>query len=662
MTKWKIAVEAPIERLLTYSTDLELTPGESVVVPLGKREAFGVVIEPANEEPASKFELKGILGLHPERPRLPFSLVSWALWIARYYHHPPGEVFALFFPPLKKTGRSAPKDLFDVQARETDLKLNHEQQVTADAISAGKGFAAHLLWGVTGSGKTEVYIDVIQRKLAEGKGAIVLVPEIALTPQLISRFRNRLGDTVAMLHSDLTDREKTNQWWAVAEKQKRVLIGARSALFCPMPDLGVIIVDEEHEASYKQDESLRYHARDTAVMRAHYEKVPIVLGSATPSLESWKNVQDKKYSLHLLRERAATLTMPEIIVVDLAEKTADGERPNAALPFWLSVPLYEALQSNYKNGLQSALFLNRRGIAQTVLCADCGFIYKCPNCEISLTLHGRSHLVCHYCQYAAEMASDCPDCKMGKIKPVGLGTELLEEDLKKIFPLARVARVDRDEIDSRQRMEDFVKRMENHDIDILVGTQMIAKGLDFEKLTLVGIVMADIAFNIPDFRAGERSFQLLTQVSGRSGRHQQGRVIIQTYRPDHPSVMFSQLHDTQNFMQTELDSRQELNYPPYARLACLKISGLHQNQVEQMANDLAASLRQYIEVKALKNLRLLGPAPAPLLKIRNRYRYQILLKAESNADLHELLQYAGHLEAQLKKVKLQVDVDPYNLM
>lgn len=660
-TLWKVAVKAPLPHLLTYSSELALQPGQSVLVPLGKRSVPGVVVEQDTAPASTQFKIKAIVSVSEDLPPLSPQHVAWAQWIAKYYHHPPGEVFSLFFPPLPKKGRAAqPKDLFSTELQEKQISLNQEQIKVFNDIEPLRGFSAHLLWGVTGSGKTEVYIDLIKKKLAAGLGAMILVPEIALTPQLVARFRTRLGDQIAVLHSDLTDRERTNQWWSLLEEKKRVLIGARSALFCPIPRLGLIVVDEEHEASYKQDETLRYNARDAAVMRAHFEKIPVLLGTATPSLETWKNVLDKKYHLHQLTLRASKQEMPEIEVIDLSQ-LRDEERRESFLPFWLSTPLYKALEQNYQQGFQSALFLNRRGVAQTVLCNSCGFIYKCANCDISLTLHGQSHLVCHYCDYTQEMAAKCPDCHTGEIKPIGLGTEQIQDDIKKLFPHANVFRVDRDEIDSRERMEEFVTKMESGEIHFLIGTQMIAKGLDFERLTLVGIVLADVGFHIPDFRASERSYQLLTQVSGRSGRHHKGRVIVQTYRPDHPSLRFAKNYDTRGFLTEELQEREGLFYPPFYRLACLKISGIRERAVSDEVQQLCGALKDYVVQQKL-DVRILGPAPAPLYRLRNRYRHQILLKSSSLSSLHEVLQYATHAQNGLKQLKVQVDMDPYNMM
>lgn len=656
---WKVAVEAHIHRPLTYASPWnDVRPGISVTIPLGKRKVSGVILE-ADSTPSSEYEIKEISEIIADRTQLTTEQMSWAKWLAHYYHHPIGEVINLFFPPLSKKGRSAPKSLFANLAETKSVTLNTEQAKVFELLKHEESFSAHLLWGVTGSGKTEIYIDLIKEKLKKNESTIVLLPEIALTPQLVSRFRERLGDTVAVLHSELTERERTDQWWSIVDQTRKVLIGARSALFCPVPQLGLIIVDEEHESSFKQDEKLKYHARDAAIMRAQFENCPIILGTATPSLESWKNVVDGKFKLHKLLRRAKSEDLPAISVVDLTNKP---EFPNPIIPFWLSEPLFTALTENYQKGNQSALFLNRRGIAQTVLCTSCGFIYKCPNCEISLTLHGKSHLVCHYCEYSETMSTTCPDCKDDSVKPLGMGTEQIEEDLHKLFPLARVLRVDRDEIDSRAKLDEFIEKMQNHEVDFLVGTQMIAKGLDFQKLTLVGIVLADVGFNIPDFRAGEKSFQLITQVSGRSGRHEPGQVIIQTYRPDHPSLIHAMNYQTEEFLNQELEQRRDLAYPPYTRMACLRLSGLDQKKVLAAAQDITNTLREILQQKKQYQLQILGPAPAPLLKIRNKFRYQILLKSPSVKDLHAFTQYVMSLERKFSGVKILIDVDPHNLL
>lgn len=658
-----MAVNAPIKQALTYTAasplNDNLQPGMSVVVPLGQRTANGVLLEQVPPPKDQGFALKDIVDLHPERPLLGEHHLKWGKWLSNYYYHPVGEVFSLFFPPLKRKGRQAPQELFK-ELEPVELELTPSQKKIFNDIHELQGFQPHLLWGITGAGKTEIYIELIKECLKKGQGSILLLPEISLTPQLVSRLRNRIGDEIAVIHSQLTERQKTDQWWQAVSGEKKVLIGARSALFCPIPNCGLIVIDEEHEPSYKQEEKLKYHARDTALMLAKLINQPIVLGSATPSSESWQNVKAQKYHLHSLLERPKEFQLPEIEVVDLTQQ--QDKHPYKELPFWLSQELYNALEKNYESTQQSALFLNRRGIAQLTLCNSCGFVYECPNCEISLTLHGSNHLVCHYCQYSETLSSHCPSCRSEDIRPVGLGTEQVEQDMKRLFPMARVYRVDRDEMDSRQKLEEFIEKMENHEIDILVGTQMIAKGLDFKNLTLVGLVLADIGFNLPDFRATERSYQLITQMSGRAGRHSKGQVFIQTYKPDHPSITYALQQDTPGFLDQELVCRSELNYPPTSKMASIRISGLDLGKTKDCAQQISQNLKDFLEKKGFEQTQVLGAISSPLSKIRNRFRFQILLKTQQPQEMHAALQALYFWQKSFSRVRIQIDRDPYSLM
>jgi primosomal protein N' (replication factor Y) len=674
-----------------------------VLVPLGKRKVNGVLLQ-LEAEPPQGIALKAIAELEPERPVLPETYVAWLEWLSRYYAYPIGQTLEFVFPPLPKGGgRRKSRKAPIVKSPDSDpsthapkidhsVSLTEDQSRTVEAISpiepasgqtqAEPGFGVHLVFGVTGSGKTEVYMELIARTIQSGKQALVLVPEIALTPQLIERFARRFGDQIAVIHSHLTPREKTDNWWFAQEGAKPVLIGARSALFCPMENLGLIVIDEEHEPSFKQDESLRYHARDAAIMLAKLRNHPIVLGSATPSLETWQNAKTGRYHLHRLPSRVHGIQLPKIEVVDLRE-TKDADRQAGGRedgrPFWLSKELLAALGETLERGEQAALFLNRRGVAQTVVCPACGHSPECPNCEIPLTLHGRSDLVCHYCDYHESMKEVCHSCHTGEPKPLGLGTERIEQDLARIFPNARTVRMDRDEIQTREDLEDAIAKIENREVDILIGTQMIAKGLDFPGLTLVGLVLADIAFNLPDFRASERAFQLLTQVSGRAGRHlkdRQGLVILQTYNPDHPSIEYTLKHDYEGFAEHDLSFREVLEYPPHGRLAALKFSGPDRAVVEETAQKIADLARRMAESgKDKAELRILGPAPAPLAKLRNSYRFQILVKGGGSGapvssfcrTLSEYLEKFARSSRSKQglippKVKFTVDIDALNLL
>ncbi|WP_373998537.1 primosomal protein N' [Bdellovibrio bacteriovorus] len=673
---WRVAVDAPLPEALTYSFAHPLKRGQLVNVPLGRRKVKGLVLGPTDKVP--EFEIKSIDSIDEEYSPLPEPFMKWLEWLAQYYIHPIGQVVQSAFPPLKKTDKqrqSKRPPVIPKLESDTNLNLTEEQSACFESISQHHNFSTHLLFGVTGSGKTEVYLRLLEKVLSEGKRGLVLVPEISLTPQLIQRFARRFGDKIAALHSQLTDRERTNQWWDIVEGRKSILIGARSALFCPIEDLGLIIVDEEHEPSFKQDEKLKYNGRDAAVMMGKMMNCPVVLGSATPSLETWKNAVDGKYLLHTLRHRVANRALPEIEVIDLRKQKDDSDEQKkiiekySHLPFWLSPKLYERMHEVLDRGDQAALFLNRRGIAQMVVCPACGHTRECPNCDISLTLHAHSHLICHYCDYHENFKTKCPDCKEGQLEAIGLGTELVETDLTRLFPGKTIARADRDEIQSRTDLEDLVQKMETGEIDILVGTQMIAKGLDFPKLKLVGLVLADVGFNLPDFRATERSFQLITQMSGRAGRHVQegeapGMVIIQTFNAEHDSITFARNHDFEGFAKHELDIRGQLSYPPVGRLVSFRIQGTHLGKVEDTAGLLA---RRAHALKAqfpqYNSIEILGPAEAPLSKLRGQFRFHLLIKttqvAAANPFSRQLL---GDQEWIPSGIKILIDIDPMSLL
>jgi len=671
---FSIAVDAPLPTPLSYSLPeniKQLQRGQAVRVPLGKRSVDGVVLGPCTKEKEVDFKIKPIESIVSDYLPLPEATLSWLEWLSKYYFYPLGQVVSLCFPPLKKKGKGSQKSSPIPQAiPEAPPELTYEQAQVLNSIEKNKNFSANLIYGITGSGKTEVYLRLIANTLKNNKKTLVLVPEISLTPQLLCRFSSRFPDQLAVLHSHLTEREKTDQWWSIIDGHKKILVGARSALFCPIPDLGLIVIDEEHEPSFKQDEMLKYHARDAAVMLAHFHGCPIVLGSATPSLESWHNTQQGKYKLHKMKQRVANRKMPHIKVIDMRserEKRRNHETKNeVTLPFWLSQDLFNGLVDCFHKGDQAALFLNRRGVAQFVLCFSCGFTYECPNCSISLTLHGKNYLVCHYCDYSERFEEKCPNCGSIEIGPLGLGTELLERDVKRLFPKIHVARADRDEIQNREDLEKLIFDFEKGQTNLLIGTQMIAKGLDFKGLNLVGLVMADVGFNLPDFRATERSFQLLTQVSGRAGRHSElpGQVIIQTYSPEHTSIQYSCKNDYPGFARAELDTRRSLNYPPFSRLSSFRILGNNHEKTLNIAQLLGKRLH-YLQQKqkAYANSLILGPAPAPISKLRGKYRFQILIKGPDHPRIAGLCRQAlGDKKWIPSGVKVIIDIGPVNLL
>ncbi len=669
---WSVAVDAPLREVLTYASPQDgalsgvLRRGVSVLVPLGTRTVSGVVLGPG--KPSEAFEIKPIQSINDKYPVLPEFYTQWLEWISSYYLYAPGLVVASCFPSLEKkesTRKSKRPPVVAAAKVSPRPSLTAEQAQVLEDIQSRKGFATHLLFGVTGSGKTEVYLQLLEKILQSGKRGLVLVPEISLTPQLVQRFADRFGDQIAVLHSQLSDRERTNQWWEIVNDNKKILIGARSALFCPIHDLGIIIVDEEHEPSFKQEEKLKYHARDSAVMLAKFAGCPIVLGSATPSLESWKNALDGRYHLHKMHRRVEDRSLPQIEVIDIRSL----KKGQDDLPPWMHPKLFEAMHETLAKKEQVALFLNRRGSANVVVCPACGYTHECPNCDITLTLHGRHHLVCHYCDYHEPAKQMCPECKEGEMTPLGVGTEKIEEDIRGLFPEHSVARADRDEIQNRADLEELITKMENREIDILIGTQMIAKGLDFKHLTLVGLVLADVGFNLPDFRATERSFQLITQVSGRAGRHiaageRPGQVLIQTMNPDHVSLQFSLRADFEGFAQHELNAREQLRYPPLGKLASVRIQSTRLDRVQQTARILSQRAQKLKTTSShYQNVEILGPAEAPLAKLRGAHRFHLLLKDLSTKSLnpfcHQLL---GDQEWVPAGVRVSVDVDPLHLL
>jgi primosomal protein N' (replication factor Y) (superfamily II helicase) len=675
---WSVAVEAPMPQPLTYSNTIDgevrIQKGHRVEVPLGKRKSFGVVLGPSDEKSASesKFKIKSINHLVAEYPPLPDKFLKWLEWVAKYYIYPPGLVTSLSYPPLKKQlkeRKSKRPPVVKTFEQTSPPELTLEQKKVVKDISERAGFTAHLLFGVTGSGKTEVYLRLLEKNLSENKTGLVLVPEISLTPQLLNRFSSRFGDQVAVLHSQLTDRERTQQWWDVIEGRKKILVGARSAIFCPIENLGIIIIDEEHEASFKQEEKLKYSGRDAAIALAQFQGCPIILGSATPSLESWKNAKDGKYKLHEMKNRVGFRAMPNFEIIDLKHEKKNRD-PLSNLPSWMSEKLFSELQQTLEKKEQAALFLNRRGIASLISCKDCGHVIECPNCDISLTLHGRHDLVCHYCDYHQSLPEMCPDCHVGEITPLGLGTESIEIDLKNLFPNARVARADRDEIQNREELENLISQMESSEIDILVGTQMIAKGLDFPNLNLVGLVLADVGFNLPDFRATERSFQLITQVAGRAGRHikenaEAGKVIVQTYNPEHPALKYAIHHNYVEFADEELAARAELNYPPCGKLVSLRLQSTQLTKVQQACAILKSRCVQLREnhQSLYKNISVLGPAEAPIAKLRGQYRFHLLIKGPDPQTTNAFTRQVLGDETWLPKpVRVLADVDPLSLL
>jgi len=510
--------------------------------------------------------------------------------------------------------------------------------------SAGKG-EVFLLHGITGSGKTLVYIELLRRIVDErGQTAIVLVPEIALTPQTVDRFRAAFGDRIAVLHSALSEGERYDAWLALKRGDKRIVVGARSAVFAPLENLGAIIVDEEHESSYKQGETPRYHAREVAIVRARNEDAITVLGSATPSLESWANASSGKYTLLTLPDRVGGGRLPSVEVTDLRKlPTAYNAMAQGGVDYGAVIrePLHDAIVETMNRGEQSILLLNRRGYSSFIQCIDCGAVATCPNCSITLTHHRNpERLICHYCLHKEDPRPDCVRCGGKYLRQRGLGTQQVERLLSERFPAARIARMDVDTTSGKWAHTRILDRVAAGEVDILLGTQMIAKGLDFPNVTLVGVVDADVGINFPDFRASERCFQLLSQVSGRAGRGAKGgRVLIQTRLPEHHAVRYAVSHDYVSFVREEMAGRVDPPYPPNVRIANIVFSGLVEDSTARLAIHAGEWLRELIATRAGDEVTVVGPAPCPIERIKNRWRWHILLKSAHPGELTRVSRY-----------------------
>ena len=544
--------------------------------------------------------------------------------------------------------------------RTKPLELTEEQEQAIEPILKSIEQEEHevfLVHGVTGSGKTEIYLQAIQEVIHKGKEAIVLVPEISLTPQMVNRFKGRFGKNVAVMHSALSAGEKFDEWRKIQRKEVQVVVGARSAIFSPFENLGIIIIDEEHETSYKQEDQPRYHARDVAIERGKNNHFPVVLGSATPTLESFARADKGVYKLATLNKRTNDKPMPEVITVDMRNELHAGNRT------MFSRLLMDKIADCLAKGEQIVLLLNRRGYSTFIMCRDCGHVKECPHCDIALTYHkNNNRLKCHYCSYEEAVPTICPECNSDLIRYFGTGTQRVEEALTQLIPEARVLRMDVDTTRRKGAHEKILNQFAEKKADILLGTQMIAKGLDFENVTLVGVLTADSMLHLPDFRSSEKTFQLLTQVSGRAGRHDlKGEVIVQTYTPEHYSIQLASQYNFSEFYMKEMAMRRAFKYPPYFYLALITIT--HQNHVKvvQTAQQIVRMLQQKVHQPTV----ILGPTPSPIPRIKDRYRYQCVIKYKHEPDLRKYIQEINKRFAEeVRKNDLQiiVDMQPYHMM
>ncbi|HKQ29670.1 MAG TPA: primosomal protein N' [Burkholderiales bacterium] len=722
---YRIAVPAPLYQFFDYLAPADsppAVPGMRVRVPFGRREAVGILMETASDTALPRSRLRSASAVLDAEPLLPSSLLKLLIWAANYYHHPVGEVLHAAMPVLLRQGRPAvaagervwratapppdakltrapaqqrvltalraapglrEHDLAEVSPRwrtavralaargfvaaeQTDClasyagpydappTLSAAQRNAADAIHATHGFRCLLLHGVTGSGKTEVYLHAIDRILAQGRQVLVLVPEIGLTPQLLARFRRRFAVPIAVLHSGLTEQERLCAWLSARAGRAAVVIGTRSAVFAPFADLGLIVVDEEHDGSFKQQEGFRYHARDVAVMRASRDGVPVVLGSATPSLESLRHARDGTYTLLDLPDRAGGAGMPAVRLLDMRRLKPDQG---------LSPPLREAIAARLARAEQTLLFLNRRGFAPVWMCHACGWIVPCTRCDARLTYHkGSGKLRCHHCNLERPLVEQCSVCAAPELHPLGEGTERVEAALTKYFPGARIERIDRDSTRRKGMLEEKLERVHAGCADILIGTQMLTKGHDFPNVTLVGVLNADQGLYSADFRAGERLFQQILQVSGRAGRADKpGEVVIQTWHPQHPIFNALARHDYGGFADFAFAERRDTCYPPYSFLALLRAEATKPG----VAMGFLGEARQAAcRLERDGKIELGEPAPAPMERRGGRYRAQLLVQAAERKTLHVFLDawLARLAESKLgKRVRWSLDVDPIDL-
>jgi primosomal protein N' (replication factor Y) (superfamily II helicase) len=617
--------------------------------PAGKLRITGIAGEPTVKLPKAERELLAYLSLHPGS-------------------HNVAELETAIEHASRAARSLARKKLVSLTAEPLAIRnvpiraaheLNNSQRNAFDLIEAGiaaRKFCTYLLHGVTGSGKTEVYLNAIDATLTTGRSALLLVPEIALTPAVAGQFYARFGDRVAILHSAFSDSERADQWRRIRAGGASVIVGTRSGVFAPVRNLGLIVVDEEHDASYKQEETPRYNGRDVAIVRAQAANACVVLGSATPSLESRYNASTGKYTLLELPDRIADRPMPSVEVIDMRQEFLET-RKHAIF----SRALIEAIRSRLENNEQAMILLNRRGFSSFVACRSCGERVQCINCAVTLTYHRRDRrLLCHYCGYAEKVPSVCPKCDSEHVHFLGAGSERVEDELHGEFPEAKIARLDRDTVTGKRQFEDILQNFRERNFDILVGTQMIAKGHDIPNVTLVGVVSADVGIGMPDFRAAERTFQILTQVAGRAGRgHLPGVVYMQTINPDHYAIRFAAQQDYPGFFEKELQFRRFMKYPPFAAMANVLIRAAKQEDALRMSTELGHHV-----TPAPENMRIMGPAEAPVPRLKAEFRYQLLIKSGSRKDLNALLRKAQEFARAQKwnATSLVIDVDPLTLL
>lgn len=639
--------------VLTYSSEMDLKNGQAVTIPLRTKEVVGLVVGDV-ERP--KFVTKSVTRCLYEKPVITKPMSETVTWISNYYGASMVSVLQNVVPSGIMKARRAVKDKQTITAVEKPQELTNDQRKVFTDIESNDSKKPHLLFGVTGSGKTEVYLQLVQKTLADGKQAIILVPEIALTPQTIKRFKARFGDQVVLLHSKLKETERYRNWEQVLLGQKNVIIGSRSALFAPCDNLGLIVIDEEHENTYKQDKTPRYNASSVAEKLAAGFGAKLVYGSATPSVNLYYRALNKEVILHQLNKRIVQDEFPTTQIVDMRNEFKAGNKSI------FSEKLAEQIKKTLADKKQIILFINRRGMSTFVSCRDCGHIEKCPNCDIPLTFHmGELNLKCHHCSYTKKPPVSCPACKSWAIKYFGIGTQRVEEEIQKLLGKSiKIARMDSDTTKERTSHEKMFESFKNGESDILIGTQMIAKGLDLPNVNLVGVISADTLTNLPDFTSAERTFDLLTQVAGRTGRGEHiGMVIIQTYQPDNFAIKAASKHDYTRFYKEEIENRNELGYPPFAKLIKLLYNNVVQESAEAEAIKLSEEITKIFDKHSLGH-SLLGPAPAFIPKRNGKYWWQIVIKLPGLDD-NKIIDIIKLLR-EITNNDWSIDVDPSDLI
>lgn len=663
----EIALKIPQNTLFTYSyipeesgkKSFEPEVGKRAEVRFGNQNLTGFIVSVSDRIPENcpvgPEKIRPVKKIIDSDPLFTPELFEIAKWISRYYLCTIGEAIFTIIPSRGKRETSAPCFSFSDEISGSGAKELSEEQENAvrSVIKSAKEKKAdyHYLYGKTGSGKTEVFLQAAEYLLSQGKGVIYLVPEIGLTPQVVESVTERFGNTAAVLHSGLTPSQKLNEWKKIMRREARIVVGARSAVFAPVPDLGLIIIDEEHDGSYKSGETPRYHARQTAMFRASKLNIPLVMGSATPSVEAWKLMEEGKLVRHTLTKRLAGGKMPEIKTIDLSKTQNSG---------CISDELENEIRKTLSQKKQTILFLNRRGFTHFFRCNTCGFELKCKNCSVSMTYHKfENRLRCHYCGWSTFPPSICPQCSSIDIGYSGFGTEYIENETKTKFPEAKVLRLDTDSLTKKGELSEKLDAFRKGEYDILLGTQIVAKGLNFPNLQLVGVILADTGLHLPDFRAAERTFALITQVSGRAGRFfPDGKVFVQTYNPFKEPIKFACEGKTDEFYRHELSERKMLMFPPYSRLVRLVFRSMSQKKAENCAEGAAAILSEGIGNKG----EVIGPAECPVFMQSNNYRYQILLRSNNISVLQKAAENLLYNYTHTSQVYIECDVDPVSLL